>query len=314
MRIGRRFAKVVFWGLVLCLSILGGGLWFAYTYVTDSANAARWIRQYAVKYLPGSELDPGRVRMRPLIGELTLNEARIFQKIGGSPFQTLRVRWLNILVNTRKMMRGELDVQEVDVVQPTLRLCQRADGTWNLQGLLADPWPGPWLDKTPPILIQNGTVELVYHEDAATDGTDATGEARGVAGGAGVGAARTATILREVRLRVDQVGGLLYKFEGSAKGDTLDHLRLGGTVNLATGRVALEGELSGLTLSEAIRQRIPPEARPAFKALGLNGGVVDLDRVRASYDPKAPAGDRLHYAVQARLREGTGIAPSSPTR
>ena len=49
MRIGRRVAKVVFWGLVLCLSILGGGLWFAYTYVTDSANAAPLIRQYAVR-------------------------------------------------------------------------------------------------------------------------------------------------------------------------------------------------------------------------------------------------------------------------
>ena len=78
MRIGRRVAKVVFWGLVLCLSILGGGLWFAYTYVTDSANAARWIRQYAVRYLPGSELDPGRVRVRPLIGELTLHDTRIY--------------------------------------------------------------------------------------------------------------------------------------------------------------------------------------------------------------------------------------------
>ncbi len=209
MRIGRRFARVVFWGLVLCLSILGGGLWFAYTYVTDSANAARWIRQYAAKYLPGSELDPGRVRMRPLIGELTLNEARIFQKIGGSPFQTLRVRWLHVLVNTRKMMRGELDVQEIDVVQPTLRLCQRSDGTWNLQGLLADPWPGPWLDKTPPILIENGTVELVYHDDAATEGADATGETRGVAGGAGVGAVRSATILRDVRLRVRPGRGAL---------------------------------------------------------------------------------------------------------
>ena len=54
MRIGRRVAKVMFWGLVLCLSILGGGLWFAYTYVTDSETAARLIRQYAVRYLPSS--------------------------------------------------------------------------------------------------------------------------------------------------------------------------------------------------------------------------------------------------------------------
>ena len=126
------------------------------------------------------------------------------------------------------------------------------------------------------------------------------------------GAARPATILREVSLRIDQVEGFLYKFEGSAKGDMLDRLQLGGTVDLATGRVALEGELSGLTISEAFRQRIPPEARPAFKALALNGGVVDLERIRASYDPELPAGSRLHYAVQARLREGVWACPKLP--
>ena len=46
------------------------------------------------------------------------------------------------------------------VSQPTLRLRQRRDGTWNLDGLLADPWPGPWID-TPPITIKNATLELI---------------------------------------------------------------------------------------------------------------------------------------------------------
>ena len=105
-------------------------------------------------YLPESEIDPGRVRMARLFNEVTLHDTRVYQRIGGVPFQTLHIPWLNIRVNTRKLLRGELDVREVDVVQPTLRLCQRPDGTWNLQGLLADPWPGPWLDKTPPIVIR----------------------------------------------------------------------------------------------------------------------------------------------------------------
>ena len=83
-------------------------------------------------------------------------------------------------------------------------------------------------------------------------------------------------------------------------------------MDLDTGQVTLDGDLSGLTLSEAIRQRIPPEARPAFKAVALNGGVVDLDRVRVRYDAKAPAGSRLHYAVKARLREGVWNCPKLP--
>jgi hypothetical protein len=184
MRIGRRVAKVLFWGLVFCLSVLGGGLWWTYTYVTDSTNAARWIKLYAVRYLPGSDLDASRVRLR--LSEWTLNNTRINQRIDGMWFETVRVPWLHILINTRKLLHGELELREVDVVQPSLRLCQRRDGTWNIQGLLADPWPGPWLDTTPPIVIQNGTIELVCREDGP-EHSEAVGKSQagppGTAGG-----------------------------------------------------------------------------------------------------------------------------------
>ena len=52
------------------------------------------------------------------------------------------------------------------ISQPTLRLCQRADGTWNLQGLIADPWPATAIKNPPPIVVRNGTVELIGVEEA----------------------------------------------------------------------------------------------------------------------------------------------------
>ena len=55
------------------------------------------------------------------------------------------------------------------VSQPTLRLRRRRDGTWNLDGLLADPWPGPWIE-TPPITIQNATLELIPDEEPRSAG------------------------------------------------------------------------------------------------------------------------------------------------
>ena len=105
--------------------------------------------------------------MRPLIGELTLNNfpdlpedrrgavpdgARpLAAHPGEHPEDAPRASW----TCTRSTWSSRRCGSASD-----------ADGTWNLQGLLADPWPGPWLDKTPPILIENGTVELVYHEDS----------------------------------------------------------------------------------------------------------------------------------------------------
>ena len=38
MRIRSRLRKVIFWGALLVLTVLAGGLWFAYRYATDSAR------------------------------------------------------------------------------------------------------------------------------------------------------------------------------------------------------------------------------------------------------------------------------------
>ena len=80
------------------------------------------------------------------------------------PFEVLQIPWLNIRINTQKLAKGRLEAREVVVSQPTLRLRRRRDGTWNLDGLLADPWPGPWIE-TPPITIQNATLELIPDEE-----------------------------------------------------------------------------------------------------------------------------------------------------
>jgi hypothetical protein len=324
MRIGRRVGKVVFWGLVLCLSILAGGLWFAYTYVTDSETAARLVKHYALRYLPRADVEPGRVRIGLFRGELTLYQLNVWQKIDAAPFVALRIPWLHIGINPRKLIRGQLDLREVVVVQPALRLRRRRDGTWNLQGLLADPWPGPWLENTPPILIQDGTLELTPDDEPAGAATDPSPGSPAVrtptapgpepepaaavaesapakpAGGAGRGAA----ILREVSLKIEQAGRFVFRFAGSARGDLLDRVQFSGTIDFQTGRIELGGDLYGLNLTEALRRRIPREVRPAMRTLALNSGVVDVEGCRIRYDPGAVPGNRLHYAARARLRGG----------
>ena len=70
------------------------------------------------------------------------------------------------------MLHGRFAPRGVVVSQPILRVCRRGDGTWSLQGLIADPWPGPMIKNPPPIVIHNGTIELagdVDEDDAAAD-------------------------------------------------------------------------------------------------------------------------------------------------
>jgi AsmA-like C-terminal region len=338
MRIGRRLVKALVLGLLLCVSILGGGLWFAYWYMTDGETVAQVVREHAVRYFPRSTLDPGRVRISLYGGELVFRQLRLIQKIDGAPFEVLRIPWLNIKINTRKLAKGHLEAREVVVGQPTLRLRRRRDGTWNLEGLLADPWPGPWIE-TPPITIQNATLELFPDDEplAATGPQDVSnpsfmsGErmsavsAKGAESGvsaspslpptsAGGLANRSPAILRDVSLNIKGTEGSAehLEFDGTARGDAFERMRLSGTVDLINGIVTLKGDLSGLTLSETLRRRVPREARPMVRALALNSGVVDIELNRFRYDPSARSAGHLSYKAQARLREGVWECPRLP--
>ena len=84
MHIGRRVAKSLIWGFVLLCSILGGGLWFAYWYITDSDTASKLIREEAIRFFPNAILDPGRVRIQPIAGQVVLHDVRLRQQIDGT--------------------------------------------------------------------------------------------------------------------------------------------------------------------------------------------------------------------------------------
>jgi hypothetical protein len=342
-RLGRRIARFVFWGLVLCFSSLAGGLWFAYWYITDSDSIARVIRTHAIRYFPKAILEPGRIRPSLFKGELVFHEVKLRQVVDGSLFETLRLAFLQLKVNPRKLAEGVFEPREVFVGQPTLRLRARRDGTWNLQGLIADPWPGPWIE-TPPITILNGKVELYPCEDpASVSNQPATAPAAALASAnttnvvpdrllaaapPGSGSRSVVTpaqvvlgdvdpspaILRDVTLKIEPIAGVpgALKFEGSARGDGFERLMLAGSINFNNGIVELSGELRGLLLSENLRRRLPPRMRPTVQALALNVGVIDLELHRFRYDPAKPPGTRCDYNISARIRDGVWECPNLP--
>jgi hypothetical protein len=326
-RMARYLVKILFWLAVLCVAIPAGGLWYMYSYMTDSATVARIIREHAVKYLRDSELIPGHVRIRPVAGELVLREILVRQRIDGLPFPTLRIPWLQMQFSARKMVQGQIELHEVRVSHPTLRLRRRKDGTWNLQGLLVYPWPGPWLEHSPPIVIQNGRVEVLEDDQSpANAGTGTGSPIASVGGRSGQGgisgeissllpgilppqsgllpSGSGPAVLHDLTLKIEPAGKYLYTFEGAARGDAFDRIVVKGAIDLNTGCLELNGELMGLTLSQELCRRVPCEARPAFKKLALNGGIVDIEVERLRFDPHATPGRRLTYAAVARVREG----------
>jgi hypothetical protein len=269
--------------MIVVVSSLAGALSFAYWYATDSAHVARLVRTVVPRFLPGGVIDLGKAQWHPLRGEFELRNLLLKQTIDGASFQTLRIPYLKLRHDAKAMMEGRFEPSDVVVTHPTLRICRRKDGTWNLQGLLASPWPAVGM-KTPPIVIQNGTVELV-NADAAPG-------------------AQSSAVLRDVSLTVKSAGPGRLEFDGLARGDSFDRLGLRGTLDIATGRLELSGDVALLAIADPLRSKLPDEVRPALDRLGLTGGECDVRVNHLVIDPSAPAGQQIRYDVSGHLRSG----------
>ena len=285
MRRRRRLRKVLFWGFTFVASVVAGAVLFAYTYITDSNTLAELIREGAPKYLPTSVVRVDRVQLKPLIGDVELKHTAVWQKFDGKMVETLTIPWLQIRSDFRSLLWGKLATREVVVAQPYLRLRRGAGGAWNLQGLLADPWPKAAMIR-PVITISKGTIAL---DDGPASGP----------------------ILRDVSLKIEPQPDGSYRFEGDARGDVFERMALAGTLDPATGRLAFtKGVVTGLAISDALENRLPPSWREAMAAAGLRRGELDLVVKRLARDPKAAR--ELDYEVDLTLRKGEWNCPKMP--
>jgi hypothetical protein len=279
----------VAWGLVVLLASLTGGLLFAYHYVTDSDTLAALIRQELPRFFPQTQVDVARVTVRPLVGDCEVKQVTLWQVIAGRPIAVLRTPYLRVSQDVNSLLRGEFHPREVAIAQPTLRLTRREDGSWNLQGLIADPWPGPPLTKLPVVRIENGTVELA---EGSTPDRDFV------------------PILRELSIRVEpaEAPGQL-TFRGSARGEgAFDRVTLEGNYDTKTGRLELtKGDLTRLSIAGTLR-RLPADYRTWVAGCKLTAGDVQVSGVRLVYEPSAtPA---LRYSAAIDLHDGA--CASSP--
>jgi hypothetical protein len=283
-----RLRKLVVWGTLLAGSIAAGAVVFAYTYVTDGNTLSALIRDHAPKFFPGSQLHT-RVQIRPFLGQIELSHIHLVQTVDGRPFPTAEIGWVKIGVDFRALlMDGKYRPREIEITHPTLSLCRRNDGSWNLQGLLADPWPAPPLETDPPLKIKNGTIRLM----------DADGGQQ--------------VLLRDVDLRARSAGRRnFYQFEGEAHGGPMAGMTLAGTLDLRTGRVELtSGKLLQANINQAICPCLPEAQRALFGEQGHTAGELDVAIHHVVYDPRVAR--PLSVDLTAWLHGGTLTRPDLP--
>ena len=282
-----RWLRRIAWAFISILAVAAGALAFAYTYITDSDTLAALARAQAPKFFPGSTLLLEKVQLRPLLGRADFRGMTLAQTIDGRPFVTFRAPWIQVRCDPKALWRGRVEPSEILIAQPTLRLTRRDDGTWSLDGLLADPWPGT-PQFSPTLRITKGRVLLAD----------------------GIG---PETILHDVELTFKSLPGPpgIFGFVGKAQGDAFGSLDVEGMVDTRDGRITLTGgQLAGLTISEALAARLPADLRASWDELGLTGGVLDARFERIGFGGKQP----MDLALGLTLRSGVLENPRLPFR
>ncbi|WP_152049276.1 AsmA-like C-terminal region-containing protein [Tautonia marina] len=287
-RFGHDTKKMIAWSVILPVAVFIGGGWYAAGHATDGAELARLVERESLRLLPDSKVSVGRVRLRPFTGSATLEQVRVHQGIETLPGPTIEVGWLRLTFDVAALLQQRFEAREVIVAQPTLRLGRRDDGTWNLEGFLADPWPLPPPEVLPKVLIRNGKILL----------SDSKG---------------TMSLLRDVVLTMTPQSSTTYAIEGTARGDGFERLDLAGTFNVRTRRVTLAGsELIRLELGESLRSRLPEELHPSYDQLGLSAGELDVRVHRLEIDPDDQEQPLKEHELDLLVRSASVNVPEFP--
>ncbi len=296
-----RFRKAILWTLALVVAIGAGSVIAAYNYVTKGDTLVELIRRDAPKFLPRSKVDLIQARIWPLRGEVLFHAISVGDTGPGGPASLAYLPYLQVNFDPMAMLHGHFVTREVIVPRPTIRLRRRADGTWNCQNLIADPWPGPVGGDTPPIRIKEGTIELMSDADADADSDSSSGSGSGV----------VLKILTDVAIDIPAApaGGPI-PFELTAKGDLFERVELKGAIDPAGSITFGKGELVRLNLSDALWDRLPPEVNAVVDQLGFSAGELDASWSALAINPSSPSPVQGDGSI--RLRRGIWNCPKLP--
>jgi hypothetical protein len=258
---------------VTAVMLTGAVLYYEWT--NPVAIRAQVIENLSRQF-PGAHVNVESARMR-LFGGISMNEVHFSRNddVGGTDF--LYIPSAIIYHDKEQLVDGKLAILKVELHRPRLRVVREADGSWNLEGLLAPSNPD---ERMPMLVFQQATVLL--EDRQAPEGTPPV----------------------EIKdLNFTLVNNSLPKvtFEASGVADPVGPISAHGSWMRTTGEASLSFELSSIPIGSALAQRLMgycPEVVPHIRQLEGTGKIEGT----LAYDPKASR--PLHSDIQVHLSKG----------
>ena len=334
MRLGRRVARFLFWGLVLCFSLPGRAVSGSRTGISRTAKRSRESSASTPSAIfRRAILDPGRVRPSLRAGELAFHDLKLRQAIDGDVFETLRIPFLQLQVNPRKLAEGKFEPSRDHRRPAHARGCDAGrtePGT--SRGCLLIPGPGRGSKRRRSRSVTARLSSIPAKRSASEQPrTDAMPARRAQPPSAAVPPRQPAPH------RPSPIGRLRRpESRHPARRQSQDRARRQGPGQSQVRRlrqrrrfrasdvhrqrsiskpaiIELGGELVGAgALREPCAASCPPGRGAPARRWHSTGGVVDLKLNRLLYNPANPPESRLRCNMVARLREGVWECPELP--
>ncbi len=270
----------------LVFTVLGGlgAAFWTYQYWTNPESIRLQVITQLEEHFVGAAVRLESARLQ-LLGGIQVNELRLVHRDGKDEAPLLYVPSAVIYHDKEKLLDGKLGIRRIDLYQPRIQVVHRADGSWNVAGVLGPVSPE---EPIPTIVIHKGTL---LFEDRQTAPGAAPVEVRNVG----------LTIVN------DPLPTLVIHARGAS--DVLGPLKASGTWQRLSEAVHLAVEAPAASVGPSLVQRLaafcPCTARHAG---GLEGALAV--RAELAYEPGTERPFRHHEWF--RLTGGKWTHPDLP--
>ncbi|MCH8922348.1 MAG: hypothetical protein IIA67_04260 [Planctomycetes bacterium] len=199
-----------------------------------------------------------------------------------------------------EIISGKLNIRRIIVRRPSLRATRRADGLWNVAGLLPLPKFGddqPLGPDSPEVRIEDGTI---YLAELARTGANSLE-------------------LREVNLTLTprladlsaaaESRGTTLAVEGTLSNEHLQRFDLSGWLDPVSKRWSIAGAVKKLRITPELHSAIPIDLAGPAEALRWLRGTGQM-QFSADFDPARPVA--YQYNITAQLSDGRYDDPRLP--
>lgn len=145
----------------LVFTVLGGfgaAIW-TYQYWTNPEAIRRQVIGQLEEHFIGATVRLESARLQ-LLGGILVNELRLTHLDGKDQDPLLYVPSAIIYHDKEKLLDGKLGIRKIDLYQPRMHVIRRADGSWNVAGVLGPVNPE---ETIPTIVIHKGTILIEDH-------------------------------------------------------------------------------------------------------------------------------------------------------